>query len=1443
MTVWRVSAQDRDGAGHDVIVEATEEAAFSELRDEMSRLGFDNRSLLVDGQRVNENARLIDCSLRHGSWLSARNAPSNAALSAEPGWYIVAVAGPDTGAWAAITAEGISIGRHSSNSLVVRDSTLSNIHFQVSFCDGKVAIEDKGSTNGTLVEGDLVDKQAWAAEGTYIGAGVTTFGVIYVDATAIAPESSKMGATAPFQRRFRDALQTLPGKLKHPASPNEQSNSNRRSLVSFIIPIVTSLGMGLGMVFLLSRATSGQTSISLFGMMFPKRLIFVCLIAISPIFSAIDGLRRRRKQARDEVKKRADYEEARNRFLVDLEKARQEERDRDRWTATPAGIAALLARMRHSRLWERSDSDEDFCEVAIGLHSRRSAIEIEGRPIGTPLPLDTQWSAVLRHSLVREGSLAVLGPMSRARALARALLLDLATSHSPNDVKLWLVTNADGCDSGEWNSLRWLPHTYVGESQNRIFATSTSRAVAFSLLRSIINERRGAQKRDSVPLPVHVVVIDCIDVIDSEELTDLLVDGAPVGVVGVVLDEQVTPEGTSAQLTLGEFADASSFVSQSQPRADAVRNFEMTVGSFGPSARSMASLRPAGSSREVHGGSEVIRLVDLIEAETDPEGIDRMIERWSKGGTSRIRVGGLGDLITEIDIMRDGPHGLVGGTTRSGKTEFLKSLFTSLAVANHPNDLSIVIVDFKGGVDHELSAMLPHVIDLSTNHNVDSFVRTVRLIEAELERRQREFKAVGAPNFDAYRAARAANASLRPIPRLLVVIDEFSELLSSETGKANLSSLESVTRVGGGLGVHLLLVTQNFENQLPSQIAANAGLRICFRVQDAVHSKAVLNSSEAASIPKERIGRAFLRSHGGRVVEFQAARIAGPRPGKEVATSPVKARIVPFTTMADATPGDPIVDVPAKDTDMYAVVQVIKSAAVHSGWTAPVVPWPTELPRDLSIGAFARTEMDWPIGLLDEPERQRQSPIGLEAHGPHTLLVGGVGARLGEVLRAVVVGGAVKRSPEELHFYVIDQLGQGLSALQALPHIGGVAERNEPLALRILRHIATEVGRRKSRLSELGMATVHELGSATGETLPDMVLVLHGADRLLMHGEAQPSPILAPLLGLLSESVGTGVRVLLSGPSSVAHHRLGSSIGRRFVLECPDSQEYSALGVPRALCSGLDGLGRAVDVASEHLVQFALVPFTPAAQATEVIRALGYRLTERWQHTVGSSLRPLALRELPWPLPIRQVISSTPPEGVQQPVALSIDTETSELSWLDADEDGPAFVVCGSAKSGRSNALVAAATLMAEQGWNVLGLPLSRRSPVANGAFPGALVTVEDLKADAETHRPVALFIDDAHKWTGEVDGLRALLEGPGHRAVIIAGPTEFFSGRNDLLRVVPSRCALVLAPRGGMDASHFGVRRLSDEVLRDSRPGRGVLVVAGELAGAQVPLAVRTAG
>ena len=1422
MTTWRVSVEQPDGQRHDVMADTSVDATFGELREELDGLGFDRRQLRLGGVIPSDELPLDRSPLRHGSLFSASPGPDRPG----PGWYLVAVAGPDTGAWIRLDGDPMVVGRGDHADLQVHDRALSRVHFRVWLDATGISIEDLGSENGTEVEGQPLEAAARLADGRYLHAGATTFGIVHVDETDLPPGAVEQGPTAPFQRRFRAKLTPLPSSLKHPTPPTERSEASRRPLISFAIPIVTALGMAL----------------------LTGRYIFLLVIALGPIFFAVDGIRRRKLQNREEAAKAELYEGQRRSLIENLGSARAEELRRDRWAGAPAGLASLLVAVGHQRLWERSTSDADFCQVAIGLHDRPSSIEVDNRPDGAEaddLPLDSHWSAVLRHSLVNDGPLALRGPFDRLRALGRSLVMDVATSQSPNDVKIWLLT--DGHAEKDWNPIRWLPHTFLGDAQNRIYSSPAGRAAALSALQSIITERQAAVDHAGAPaLPIHVVVVDGASLLDPEELTDLLVDGAALGVVGITLDPDVTPEGSGAEVTLGQFSDEAQFVSRSQARAEGVRSFEMRVDRFEPPARSMAALRPAGSSRDELGGPEQIRLVELLGPDTDRADAERARQRWISGGpTPRVPIGGLGELIVSLDLTKDGPHGLIGGTTRSGKTELLKSLFTALAVANHPDDLSIVIVDFKGGLDYRLLNRLPHVIDLSTNHDVHSFVRTVSLIEAELKRRQKLLDQVGSdgvPNFGAYHVARRSDPGLPPLPRLVVVVDEFSELLSSDVGKERLAALESVTRVGAGLGVHLLLATQNFENQLPSQIAANAGMRICFRVQEPAHSKAVLGSTEAATIPKEQIGRAFLRSHGGRAVEFQGARIAGPRPGKEVAQAPVRARLVPFASVADEPPEPADLDVPAEHTDMFGVIQVLCAAAELDGWIEAAVPWPRALPTDLTMTevlAVNATGVEaapsaWPLGLVDEPDLQRQRATGLEPYGSNVLLIGGPEAGLAEVLRAIITGGVVCRGPDSFHLYIIDLLGQGFTPFGEFPHVGGVAERNEPLALRMLRHLAAEVGQRKARLYQLGRSSVSELEDPVAEGFPEVVLVVHGADRLILHSEGDQSPLLPHLLGLLSEAVGTGVRVVMAGPPTVAHHRIGSSISHRLVFRCTDPQDLGGVGVPRDLQGLVIGSGRGVDVATGRLFQVGQVPTDASTPASDVLRALGCRLSECHRDRPGA--RPQRLVDLPWPLPVALVEHDVPPAEVHQPVALGVNRDRGELEWLDAEEDGPVLFVSGPSRSGRSSALLATAVLMARQGWLTIGLPLSRRSPMATGAFEGPTVQAEDLVRLTDDERPIALFIDDVHKWQADTEALAKLVVGSAPRVVIAAGPPEFFSGRNDFTKAMSARAGLVLSPRKSSDGGALGLGRLEPEQLRDPRPGLGFLVVAGETFPAQVP-------
>jgi len=1185
----------------------------------------------------------------------------------------------------------------------------------------------------------------------------------------------------------------------------------RRPLAAFAIPIISAVGMAL----------------------ITGRYIFLAVIAIGPIFYAVDGVRRRKIQERQESEDLAEYKVALDRFERELGANRTEELRRDRWVGAPPGLSSLLAALVHERIWERSRRDADFCRLALGLADRKSAIESSGR--SDPDVTDktaTQWKMVVGHSLVSAGPLSVRGPVERVRATGRALLVDLAVSQSPDDLQVSVFATEDSAEA--WQAARFLPHTALGDELNRIYVSEHERRRGMETLGAEIRARNNSDSESHAGHPVHVVLIDGAHTIGVAELRDLLVDGPAAGIVGVVLDAVMVPEGAEGELVLGPPDLGSTFVSRHQPEVDDLNACEMQERTFVDVCQALGALESPSGRNSVDLDSAEIRLVDLIDAPVDLKDSGRLVQAWQQGEhDARLPVGGFGGLPTEIDLMSDGPHALIGGSTRSGKTEFLKTLFISAAARHHPDDLSIVIVDFKGGVDHDLSARLPHVIDLSTNHDVAAFLRTIRLIQAELQRRQLMMQAQGAANLDAYRSARSQQPSLKPLPRLLVVVDEFSELLSSPEGKESLDALAGITRIGGGLGVHLLLATQSFENQLPSQIAVNAGLRICFRVEEVAHSKVVLGSGEAASIPGGLIGRAFWRSKGGPVREFQGARIAGPLPGRvDGELSPVTVRLTPPGALATMQIEERKKDPPAKDTDMYAAIEVIRSAAAASGWVRSAIPWPKELPSGLDlIEVLERTEDPWSIGILDDPDRQSQPTAAIEPYGPNLLFVGAQDAEIGRFMQSALVSAMVRRSPKAFQLYVLDFLSDGLNLLAGFPHCGGLAERDESLSLRMVKHLREVAAIQKASLRQSGHSNASE-AIRHGAVLPEILVVVHGAHRLVATQANEQSLVMAPLMNLIAESQGTGVRVLLTGTPGLAHTRLGTEIGRRFVFRCNDRSVYGPLGVATDVRAGLDQTGRAACSRTGALIQFADLPECPDVPRSEFLRCLAERLRQEHRESRG----PTLVREVPWPLAASEVVPSDPDPLIHLPIAFAVNTDTEQIEWLDVEEDGPCFAIAGPAKSGRSNALLVATALMMRRGWMVFGATGSRRSPLNSSEFDGTLIAdLSELERAGPT--PSILCIDDVHKWEPDLEALRSFMQEGPPRALVFAGPTAYFAGRHELLKSNPPRSALLLAPRSAMDGNAFGLSRLAAELTNDHRAGRGLQVVNGEIVQVQVPL------
>jgi S-DNA-T family DNA segregation ATPase FtsK/SpoIIIE len=1088
------------------------------------------------------------------------------------------------------------------------------------------------------------------------------------------------------------------------------------------------------------------------------------------------------------------------------------------------GEAVQMAQLAHRRLWERDPSDPDYLEVCIGLATQPSAIRTSR---DRDVPSDPLWGIPLGVSLRETGSLLVLGEHRRARAVGRSMLLGLAATHSPLDLQIAVLTTEERAE--DWNWVRWLPHTFSGRTAARVQVTADQRDAFMASLVQRIDTWEGEPPSNAL-----LVLVDGAHIVDGSLLTSVLRRGSRAGVLGVVLDPRITPEGVRGTLRLGGMPDEGVFTSSTLAETEGILTAELAVSWAEAAALAMAGLQPASASDASVSAAEV-HLVDLLSGSAIDAGWVKA--RWQGSPRESVLVGLAGRTPVSIDFVRHGPHAIVGGATRSGKTEFLLTWLTSLCLHNSPDDLAILVADFKGGVDHVQTARLPHVVSLSTNQDIRAFERTLTMLEAEIKRREERFSRAGTSNIEAYRVARKRDSSLVPVPRLLVVVDEFSELRQTdrEGGGGYLGRLESVARVGAGLGVHLVLVTQNFAGgQLPEQIESQIGLGVCFRVEDGSHSKVVLRSTVAASIPADRPGRAWARLRGLDLQEFQAARVAGRRRELDGAGSEIQIERVPFTTVASAAPDLASGAVPHQDTDLASLISVVSEAA---GGARPPVPWPGELDSRTTLAAVierARREGSRgpAFGLADLPNEQVQHPTCLTPQDEQILVIGSAQADVGEALLTLAAAEALDADPADLHLYGIDLEANWLQSLTAFPHTGAVACLNDDVGLRIVRRLRSEAERRRALFDQIGVNDLASYQRRSGDRLPRIRLYLNGADRLAGSSESDVSPLMRPVGALVADTPGTGIGVVVAGGPVLLGRRIVQRINRRLVLPLLDTAMYGAAGVPRSVAVDLSAPRRAYDASRKQVVQLGRLS-TSEHSSVEVVDVLGHALRGIFDARGGTGY-PEPMPEVRWPLPWARLDASSVRVPVDYGSALpvGVDAESGRWHWLDVEEDGPLFAIGGPSKSGRSGVLVMLAELAQSLGWAVQSVAPNRRSPIHRLDRP--VHEAVAALAPALT-RPTLYLIDDVNRIDADETLTKVIDESTMPILIAVAGPDDLVSRKVGPLRGTPElRAAITLGPTS---SSAVGGGRIPDHLRIDPRPGRGVLWYSGDLHGVLVPL------
>jgi S-DNA-T family DNA segregation ATPase FtsK/SpoIIIE len=459
-----------------------------------------------------------------------------------------------------------------------------------------------------------------------------------------------------------------------------------------------------------------------------------------------------------------------------------------------------------------------------------------------------------------------------------------------------------------------------------------------------------------------------------------------------------------------------------------------------------------------------------------------------------------------------GPHGLVIGATGSGKSEFLRTLVLGLAMTHSPEQLNMVLVDFKGGATFAGMSAMPHVSAVITNLSQELTLvdRMQDALSGEMVRRQELLREAG--NFASirdYERARAAGEDLAPMPSLFIVVDEFSEMLSAKPEFIDL--FVAIGRLGRSLGLHLLLASQRLEEGRLRGLESHLSYRVGLRTFSAAESRTVLGVPDAYELPAVP-GLGYLKPDQSTLLRFKAAYVSGPPSGRARVRRDEGGNlrgILPFTiaeVLSLEPTEDDVVAAPVQPQgDQESLLDVAVSRmvgqgpAAHQVWLPPLdvpdtldqlMPDLAEQPQLGLVSPMWRRlgGLTIPLGTVDRPREQRRDTMTISLTGAagHAAVVGGPRSGKSTLLRTMVASLASTTTPQESQFYVLDFGGGTFAPLGGLPHVAGIGTRSEPdVARRIVAEIKGVVDRREAYFRAQGIDSIETYRARRAEGRAD----------------------------------------------------------------------------------------------------------------------------------------------------------------------------------------------------------------------------------------------------------------------------------------------------------------------------------------------------------------------